>query len=172
MINDAGTALGSGLVGSNQVQHALLQNKGFGIVDLSVRPEDANVATYGAGINQLGHEVGGRSYPFADAILWKDGNETVLPSLPDAIVSAANSINDGDVIVGFSYSLGAGHAVKWENLSPTDLNALIPSTADFTLTNAVSINDKGQILYPRFEMFQQIVETFRKTGKSVPVFCD
>jgi hypothetical protein len=33
-------------------------------------------------------------------------------------------------------------------------------------------NDKGQILYPRFEMFQQIVEVFRKTGRSVPVFCD
>jgi hypothetical protein len=33
-------------------------------------------------------------------------------------------------------------------------------------------NDKGQKLYPRFEMFQQIVEVFRRTGKSVPVFCD
>src|SRR5262245_50254111 len=33
-------------------------------------------------------------------------------------------------------------------------------------------NDKGQILYPRFEMFQQIVEAFRKAGKCVPVFCD
>src|SRR5947209_8136096 len=33
-------------------------------------------------------------------------------------------------------------------------------------------NDRGQILYPRFELFQQVVETFRKTGQSVPVFCD
>src|SRR5262249_39344668 len=33
-------------------------------------------------------------------------------------------------------------------------------------------NDKWQILYPRFEMFSQIVETFRKAGRSVPVFCD
>jgi hypothetical protein len=33
-------------------------------------------------------------------------------------------------------------------------------------------NDKGQILYPRFELFQQIVEAFRKTGRSAPVFCD
>jgi hypothetical protein len=33
-------------------------------------------------------------------------------------------------------------------------------------------NDKGQILYPRYEMFQQIVEVFRKSGRSVPVFCD
>lgn len=33
-------------------------------------------------------------------------------------------------------------------------------------------NDKGQILYPRYEMFQQIVEAFRKSGRSAPVFCD
>jgi hypothetical protein len=33
-------------------------------------------------------------------------------------------------------------------------------------------NDKGQILYPRFELFEKIVAAFRKAGKSVPVFCD
>src|SRR5262245_5785021 len=33
-------------------------------------------------------------------------------------------------------------------------------------------NDKGQILYPRYELMEQIVNVFRKTGKSVPVFCD
>src|SRR5437773_513603 len=33
-------------------------------------------------------------------------------------------------------------------------------------------NDKGQILYPRYEMMEQIVSVFRKTGQSVPVFCD
>jgi hypothetical protein len=34
------------------------------------------------------------------------------------------------------------------------------------------INDKGQILYPRYELFQKIVEVFRKSGKTVPVFSD
>jgi hypothetical protein len=33
-------------------------------------------------------------------------------------------------------------------------------------------NDKGQILYPRYELMEQIVEVFRKVGKSVPVFND
>jgi hypothetical protein len=33
-------------------------------------------------------------------------------------------------------------------------------------------NDRGQILYPRFEMMEQIVAVFRKTGQSVPVFND
>jgi hypothetical protein len=33
-------------------------------------------------------------------------------------------------------------------------------------------NAKAQKLYPRYEYFQQIVEVFRKSGRSVPVFCD
>lgn len=34
------------------------------------------------------------------------------------------------------------------------------------------VNEFGQILYPRYELFQQIVDVFQKTGKSVPIFCD
>jgi hypothetical protein len=33
-------------------------------------------------------------------------------------------------------------------------------------------NDKGQILYPRYEMMEQVVSVFRKTGQTVPVFND
>jgi len=33
-------------------------------------------------------------------------------------------------------------------------------------------NDKEQILYPRYEMMEQIVEVFRKTGQTCPVFND
>jgi hypothetical protein len=33
-------------------------------------------------------------------------------------------------------------------------------------------NDRGQILYPRYELMEQIVDVFRKAGKSVPVFND
>jgi len=33
-------------------------------------------------------------------------------------------------------------------------------------------NDRQQILYPRYELMEQIVEVFRKTGRKVPVFCD
>src|SRR5947209_16503397 len=31
-------------------------------------------------------------------------------------------------------------------------------------------NDKGQILYPRYEIFEQVVDAFRRAGASVPVF--
>jgi hypothetical protein len=33
-------------------------------------------------------------------------------------------------------------------------------------------NDKGQVLYPRYEFFKEIVEVFKKTGQTVPVFND
>jgi hypothetical protein len=31
-------------------------------------------------------------------------------------------------------------------------------------------NDRGQILYPRHEIFEQVVDTFRRVGRSVPLF--
>lgn len=33
-------------------------------------------------------------------------------------------------------------------------------------------NEKGQKLYPRYELFQQIVEVFRRSRRAAPVFCD
>jgi hypothetical protein len=33
-------------------------------------------------------------------------------------------------------------------------------------------NDKLQKLYPRYELFNQIVAVFRRSGRTVPVFCD
>ena len=34
------------------------------------------------------------------------------------------------------------------------------------------VNERGQVLYPRFEFFEEIVDVFKKTGRSVPVFVD
>lgn len=34
------------------------------------------------------------------------------------------------------------------------------------------LNELGQVLYPRYEYFQEVVKVFQKTGKSVPVFVD
>jgi hypothetical protein len=34
------------------------------------------------------------------------------------------------------------------------------------------VNELGQKLYPRFELFEQIVEVFKKNGRAVPVFND
>ena len=34
------------------------------------------------------------------------------------------------------------------------------------------VTEKGQTLYPRFEFFQETVEVFRTSGRTVPLFCD
>ena len=34
------------------------------------------------------------------------------------------------------------------------------------------LNERNQILYPRFELFQEDIDVFRKSGRSVPVFVD
>jgi hypothetical protein len=34
------------------------------------------------------------------------------------------------------------------------------------------VNERGQTLYPRYELLEKIVEVFRRDGKSVPVFSD
>ena len=34
------------------------------------------------------------------------------------------------------------------------------------------VNEKGQTLYPRYEYFQQIVEVYRRSGRTAPVFND
>ena len=33
-------------------------------------------------------------------------------------------------------------------------------------------NERRQHLYPRYELMERIVEVFRRTGKTVPLFCD
>src|SRR4030095_16899621 len=47
-----------------------------------------------------------------------------------------------------------------------DAVALIVEHGDYPL------NEFGQVLYPRYEYFQKVVEVFQKAGKSVPVFVD
>lgn len=34
------------------------------------------------------------------------------------------------------------------------------------------LNDRNQTLYPRYEFFEKIVEVFKKTGRTVPIFVD
>jgi hypothetical protein len=37
---------------------------------------------------------------------------------------------------------------------------------------AYPTNEKGQKMYPRFELFQRVIEVFRHSGRSVPLFSD
>ena len=65
-------------------------------------------------------------------------------------------------------------------LYPTIAEALTRGGKTLAVDGVLSIgehgqyrrNERGQTLYPRYEFFQQIVEVFRQSGQSVPVFSD
>lgn len=65
-------------------------------------------------------------------------------------------------------------------LAGTVREALIDNKGDLAVDGVMIIiehgkypeNEKGQILYPRFEMMEQVVKVFKEVGKSVPVFND
>ena len=68
----------------------------------------------------------------------------------------------------------------WMKIYPTIAEALCQGGEKLDVDGVLLIgehgrypkNDKGQTLYPRYEFFQQIVEVFRTSGRSVPVFND
>lgn len=63
---------------------------------------------------------------------------------------------------------------------PTIVDALTLGTGKLAVDGVVVIgehgryprNEKGQMLWPRYEFFMQVVEVFQKSGRSVPVFND
>ncbi|NKB68879.1 MAG: hypothetical protein GKR89_17575 [Candidatus Latescibacteria bacterium] len=65
-------------------------------------------------------------------------------------------------------------------LYPTIAEALTLDSGELAVDGVLLIaehgdypkNDKGQTLYPRYEFFAQMVDVFRASGRSVPVFCD
>ena len=77
--------------------------------------------------------------------------------------------------------IGRGMAERYGiSLVKTPTDALTLGGEDLAVDGVLLIgehgryptNDKGQRLYPRRRLFQEIVEVFRRTGKSVPVFND
>jgi hypothetical protein len=88
-------------------------------------------------------------------------------------------------------------ALYMDQIHPADIGVRLSSAYDFRVTKTIAdaltlgtgklavdgvllvgehgnypFNDKQQQLYPRYEFFQQIVDVFRKSGRSAPVFVD
>lgn len=108
-----------------------------------------------SGINASGVIIG--SAMGADgkmhACSWKDGKITDLGGLMPVVTSIASGINPAGTIVGQSGippsvapPNGTMHGVLWKNGRITDLNTLIPSDSGWTVTIALAITDRGQIL--------------------------
>jgi len=84
---------------------------------------------------------------------------------PDDDLSRTDgSQHDFEVVETVAQALGDGSA----NASGLDIDAvlLVVEHGDY------KTNEFDQILYPRYELFQQVVAVFEKVGRSVPVFVD
>ncbi len=103
---------------------------------------DPIIKSGASGINEAGHIVGfastgQRSLP----VLWRDGQAIDLGGF-----GAASGINDSDQIVGSSSNGRGLQAALWRDGQRFDLNALIPQGTDWQLTQALAINNAGQIV--------------------------
>ncbi len=124
-------------------------------------------ASTATSINANGHVAGsiytisavaGQRFVQPEAALWVDGVLTPLGTLtnhPNEIqgpITAANAINASDQIVGVAgggpIGLGGTYitAFIYSGGLLQDLQALIPAGSGFSLTDALSITDAGQIL--------------------------
>jgi hypothetical protein len=76
-----------------------------------------------------------------------------------------------------SRPMAAKHGFR---IYPTVHDALTLGTGRLAVSGVVLIgehgnyplNEKGQQLYPRYNLYKQIVEVFRASGRAVPVYCD
>jgi probable HAF family extracellular repeat protein len=83
-----------------------------------------------------------------DAVIWKNGKIKDLGTADGDSCSRAYALNArGQVVGGSGDCRSFLHAFVWEEGgSMLDLNALIPPGSGVQLTNAININDRGEIL--------------------------
>lgn len=72
----------------------------------------------------------------------------LLPSVPAAIHSVANAINDDGWVVGQVEQIAdiGLRAVLWRDGVVVDLNDYVPEGSGWVLTSAVDVNARGDIL--------------------------
>jgi probable HAF family extracellular repeat protein len=86
------------------------------------------------------------------AFLWEKNRMRLLPPLPGNGACDAEDINDRGQVVGCSKWHpgddwgGPIRATLWQDGVPYDLNTLIPADSGWELTNALGINNRGQII--------------------------
>jgi hypothetical protein len=91
----------------------------------------------------------------------------------DVVSMYTDQVPDNDMSRGFA----AKHGFR---IYATVRDALAPGGEKLAVDGVVFIgehgeypfNEKGQHLYPRYELYKQIMEVFRESGRSVPVYCD
>lgn len=108
------------------------------------------------GINDLDSIVGNLRFSPTrwTAVRWDGDSLTLLDSLSGALLSSAHAINNHGVAVGssvFSFYTGPEsthdeRATLWEGVAPINLNDQLINPDGWILSQALGINDKGQII--------------------------
>ena len=102
-------------------------------------------------INNAGDIAGSADLPtpgIHDAVVWRHGHIRDLGTVPGDLCSRGRAINSrGQVVGGSSDCHNFLHAFVWEEAGPLrDLNTLIAPGSGLQITNAININDRGEIL--------------------------
>jgi probable HAF family extracellular repeat protein len=144
-INNAGHVVGMST--SSSGTRPFLWTSRDGMVDLGILPGAESCKA--ARINNVGQVVGSctagsGSRPF----LWsKEGGMQSMGSLGGKEYAEALGINDSGEVVGTSETSLGARAFLWTKARGVqDVNSLIPPTHDVLLTQALQVNNRGQIL--------------------------
>jgi probable HAF family extracellular repeat protein len=149
-MNNSGQVVGFSNVAEDQSNHAFLWDRHHNppLMDLGTLGGTYSGANW---INDAGAIVGVSNLAgdqTARAFLWKNGVMTNLGTVAGEPCSGANSINSHGQIVGFGSGdcFNEDHAALSENGgSLVDLQTLVLPGSGVTLTNAIFINDQGEI---------------------------
>jgi probable HAF family extracellular repeat protein len=140
-------ACGFPVAGAGPGCHAFLWNRGT-MNDLGTLGGDNSEAIW---LNERGDIAGSADLPglnLHDAVLWRKGKIQDLGTVDGDACSRGRGVNArGQVVGGSSDCRNFLHAFVWQDGGPmTDLNTLIQPGTGYQLTNAININDRGEIL--------------------------
>lgn len=141
-VNSRGEIVGQSDLAGDQAAHPFLWD-GSRLTDLGTLGGNFGSAN---SINERGDIVGWATLPgdnTAHALLWSHGTMSDLTGTAASQCTVANAINSSDDVVGGTCA--GDDALLWSRGQQYDLNTLV-APSPLQLTDAVSINDRGQII--------------------------